>query len=118
MSGVAFLLPSLPLRFSHIRSSIQAFLISIFFFVKTHLKITDITKVLIPMQIGFSNFGQSFVYIYEIYISSKKNSEVKRSSHVINEKNFLDICICYFLDWKYFTDILKNNSSLSKPTLK
>ena len=30
----------------------------------------------------------------------------------------LDMCICYFLNWKYFSDIWKNNPSLWKPKLK
>ena len=77
----------------------------IFFSLWRLNKSTDLTKLLIPIQIRFSNSVQSFVYILEIYIARKR-------------KNFLNICMCYFLDWKYFSGIWKNNSSLSKPTLK
>ena len=100
--GLSAPLPTL--RFSHVRSSIQALIISFFSLWRLN-KSTDLTKLLIPIQIRFSNSVQSFVYILEIYIARKR-------------KNFLNICMCYFLDWKYFSGIWKNNSSLSKPTLK
>ena len=35
-------------------------------------KINDLTILLIPMQIDFSNPVQSFVYILEIYIAGKR----------------------------------------------
>ena len=75
-------------------------------------KFTDLAKLLFLMQIEFFQFLSKFcINSWDIH-SSKNNSGVSRSSY------FLDICICYFWNWKYFSDIWKNNSLLSKLMLK
>ena len=50
--------------------------------------------------------------------SSKNNSGVSRFSYVVKKNISLICAFFYFLNWKYFLGIWKNNSSLLKPILK
>ena len=70
------------------------------------------------IQTAFFQILSKFsIYSWDIY-SSKNNPGVIRSSYGVNKKNFPDICVCYFLNWKHFSDIWKNYPSLSKSTSK
>ena len=71
----------------------------------------------------FSSSFQVYVYIFEIYISLKNNSVVRRSSYFYKVNKKFSSKNVFFLHWRYFSETPKKkkkrkNPLLSKSTLK
>ena len=65
------------------------------------------------IEIEFFQFLSKFcIHSWDIH-SSKTNSEVSRFSYVV-KKTFLDICICSFVNWKFFLWHLEKSSFIIK----
>ena len=97
----------------NLRSSIQALIISVFFFVETPVKFRNLANLLTLIQTEF------FQYLLKIcmypcdILSLKNNSGVGSSSFKVNKKKSHWHMHFYFLNWKYFFD-KKPNKNKSK----
>ena len=81
-------------------------------------KFTALVKFLTLIQKEFFQFISKFCKCPWNIHSSKNNFGVSRSRSVVNKKISLTYAFFYFLNWKDFSDIRKNNPLLSKPRLK